>query len=89
MRNLAWKRVINRFRSCCQIAQEHGVGLLIDAEEYNMQIAVDQLVLDLMREFNTSKAVVYNTVQLYLVDGNHRLQQMHKLAKKKRFFSGS
>ena len=78
--NLAWERVINRFRSCCQIAQENGVGLLIDAEEYNMQIAADQVVLDLMREFNTSKAVVYNTVQLYLVDGNHRLQQMHKLA---------
>jgi proline dehydrogenase len=77
---IAWKRVINRFRSCCQIAQEHDVGLLIDAEEYNMQIAADQVVLDLMREFNTSKAVVYNTVQLYLVDGNHRLQQMHKLA---------
>ena len=86
--NLAWERVINRFRSCCQIAQEHGVGLLIDAEEYNMQIAVDQLVLELMREFNTSKAVVHNTVQLYLVDGNHRLQQMHKLAIKKDFFLG-
>ena len=86
--NLAWERVINRFRSCCQIAQEHGVGLLIDAEEYNMQIAVDQLVLDLMREFNTSKAVVYNTVQLYLVDGNHRLQQMHELAIKTGFFLG-
>ena len=85
---ITWKRVINRFRSCCQIAQEHGVGLLIDAEEYNMQIATDQLVLDLMREFNTSKTVVYNTIQLYLADGNQRLQQMHKLAKKKGFFLG-
>ena len=86
--NLAWERVINRFRSCCQIAQEHDVGLLIDAEEYNMQIAADQLVLDLMREFNTSKAVVYNTVQLYLVDGNHRLQQMHSQATKEGFYLG-
>ena len=85
---IAWKRIINRFRSCCQIAQGHDVGLLIDAEEYNMQIAVDQLVLELMKEFNTSKAVVHNTVQLYLVDGNHRLQQMHKLAIKKGFFLG-
>ena len=85
---IAWKRIINRFRSCCQIAQDHDVGLLIDAEEYNMQIAVDQLVLELMSEFNISKAVVHNTVQLYLVDGNHRLQQMHKLAIKKGFFLG-
>ena len=85
---LAWERVINRFRSCCQTAQEHGVALLVDAEEYSMQIAADQVALDLMREFNTSKAVVYNTVQLYLVDGNHRLQQMHNLATKEGFYLG-
>ena len=85
---LAWKRVTDRFRSCCRIAKEHDVGLLIDAEEYNMQIAADQLVLDLMREFNTTKAVVYNTVQLYLVDGYHRLQQMHSQATKERFYLG-
>ena len=85
---IAWKRIINRFRSCCQIAKEQGVGLLFDAEEYSMQIAADQLVLDLMMEFNTSKAVVHNTVQLYLLDGNDRLQQMHKLAINKGFYLG-
>ena len=86
--NLAWERVINRFRSCCQIAKEHDVGLLIDAEEYSMQIATDQLVMDLMREFNHNKAVVYNTVQLYLVDGNQRLKQMHMLAIQDSFYLG-
>ena len=85
---IAWNRIMNRFRSCCQTAQEHGVALLVDAEEYSMQIATDQLVLDLMREFNISKAVLYNTVQLYLVDGNHRLQQMHNLATKEGFYLG-
>ena len=85
---IAWKRTINRFHSCCQTAQEYGVALLVDAEEYSMQIATDQLVLDLMREFNLNKAVVYNTVQLYLVDGNHRLQQMHNLATKEGFYLG-
>lgn len=84
----AWKRVINRFRCCCQTAQEHGVALLVDAEEYSMQIATDQLVLDLMREFNLYKAVVYNTVQLYLVDGNHRLEQMHMQAIQQSFYLG-
>ena len=85
---VAWKRVINRFRCCCQNALEHGVNLLVDAEEYSMQIATDQVVMDLMREFNISKAVVYNTVQLYLVDGNRRLKQMHNMAKKEGFYLG-
>ena len=85
---IAWKRVINRFRCCCKTAQEHGVALLVDAEEYSMQIATDQLVLDLMREFNLNKAVVYNSVQLYLVDGNHRLEQMHMQAIQQSFYLG-
>ena len=85
---IAWKRVINRFRSCCQTAQQYGVALLVDAEEYSMQIATDQLVLDLMREFNLNKAVVYNTIQLYLVDGNRRLEQMHIQAIQDSFYLG-
>ena len=85
---VAWKRVINRFRSCCQTAQKLGIGLLVDAEEYSMQIATDQLVLDLMREFNLNKAVVYNTVQLYLVDGYYRLKQMHMQAIQDSFYLG-
>jgi proline dehydrogenase len=85
---IAWKRVINRFRRCCQTAQEHGVALLVDAEEYSMQIATDQLVMDLMREFNLNKAVVYNTVQLYLVDGNRRFKQMHIQAIQDSFYLG-
>jgi proline dehydrogenase len=85
---IAWNRIIKRFRSCCQTAQEHGVALLVDAEEYSMQIATDQLLMDLMREFNLNKAVVYNTVQLYLVDGNHRLEQMHMQAIQQSFYLG-
>ena len=53
-----------------------------------MQFAVDQIVMSLMKEFNTSKAVVYNTVQLYLVDGNDRLQQMHSRATTESFYLG-
>ena len=82
------ERIVNRFRECCKLAKAHDVGLLVDAEEYNMQFAVDQIVMDLMKEFNSSKAVVYNTVQLYLVDGNDRLQQMHYRAKNESFHLG-
>jgi len=45
-------------------------------------------VLDLMREFNISNVVVYNTVQLYLVDANYRLKQMHLQAIQDSFYLG-
>ena len=32
--------------------------------------------------------MVYNTVQLYLVDGNHRLKQMHMQAIQDSFYLG-
>ena len=85
---LSYNRVIDRFRDCCSIAKAHGVVLLIDAEEYHMQFAIDQIVIDLMKEFNTSKAVVYNTIQLYLTDGNDRLQQMHLRSQEHSFHLG-
>ena len=40
----AFESVVDRFRECCKVAKEHDIGLLIDAEEYNMQLAVDQIV---------------------------------------------
>lgn len=84
----SWQRAINRFHTCCLAAQKHNVGLLIDAEEYNMQSAVDGVVVDLMREFNNKKAVVYNTIQLYLTDGFSRLQEMHRVAIDNKFRLG-
>ncbi len=49
-------------------AAAHGVGLFVDAEESWIQDAIDELTFELMRTYNTSKAVVYSTPQMYRHD---------------------
>ncbi len=62
-----WAKVEKRLEKICGAAYKNNVGVLIDAEESWIQKPVDTLSIKMMQKFNTTKAVVYNTVQLYRV----------------------
>jgi len=65
----------DRGRLLGEEAAKSGVRLLIDAEQKRYQPAIDNLVLELQREFNGSdKPIIYNTYQCYLVDSPERLK---------------
>ena len=83
-----WDRIINRFRKVCKLAKEKDVEVLIDGEESWMQSSADELVEDMMREFNTEKAIVYNTLQLYRWDRLDYLKALHERAKSDNFKIG-
>ena len=63
-----WSKVKARFRSICQAASHCNIPLLIDGEESWMQDAADQLVCEMMQEFNKDKVLIYNTLQAYRWD---------------------
>lgn len=63
-----WNRVVKRFDTTCKRAYDLGISLLIDAEESWMQDAADQLVEEMMREYNKKDRIVYNTLQMYRWD---------------------
>ena len=63
-----WGRVKNRFDNICGYAKKSNVKILIDAEEYEVQFAIDNLALEMMRKFNIVNVIVYNTIQLYRWD---------------------
>lgn len=63
-----WNRVVSRMINICQVALEGKVSVLIDAEESWIQAPVDALTIQMMKQFNHSDAVVYNTMQLYRHD---------------------
>ena len=75
-----WDRIIGRFKKVCTYAKEKDVEVLIDGEESWMQTAADDLVEDLMKTYNTEKAIVYNTLQLYRWDRMDYLKALHKRA---------
>ncbi|MTG97461.1 MULTISPECIES: proline dehydrogenase family protein [Myroides] len=83
-----WERIVYRFNVACQYAAERKVLLLIDAEHSWMQDAADEIVLDMMRKYNTEKAYIYNTAQLYRWDRLQYLKDLHQIAKAEGFHIG-
>ena len=73
---LEWNRVIDRFNKICNYAHSKKVRLLIDAEEFEVQEAIDNLVYKMMKKYNRKSTIVYNTIQLYRWD---RIPHMKKL----------
>lgn len=75
-----WDRVVERFEIVCKTAHEKDVSLLIDAEESWIQDAADDLIERMMKKYNTEKAIVYNTLQMYRWDRLDYLKKLHKKA---------
>jgi proline dehydrogenase len=85
----AWGRLRERMYAICDVAEEHGVGILIDAEETWIQDPIDRLAIELMGIYNKEKVVVYNTYQLYRSDRLRFLQLSHKIAQEGNFILGA
>ncbi|HEY0055056.1 MAG TPA: proline dehydrogenase family protein [Pedobacter sp.] len=62
-------KVKGRVNNICKTAYDADVQVMVDAEESWIQIAIDNLVVEMMQLYNLEKAIVYNTYQLYKVDG--------------------
>ena len=83
-----WITILNRFHEICDKAKKYDVPILIDAEESWMQDAADNLVEELMEKYNTEKAIVFNTLQMYRHDRMQYLKELHQRAHQKDFHIG-
>jgi proline dehydrogenase len=84
-----WQRVVSRVKSICDAAAEAGVGFLVDAEETWIQDPIDALTMLMMDEYNKSKLIVYNTMQLYRHDRLEFLKKSYEAAKNRNFILGA
>ena len=83
-----WTKVQQRYDQVCKKAFDLDVALLIDAEESWMQKAADDLALEMMRKYNTKKAVVYNTAQMYRWDRMAFIEELNDVATQEKFKVG-
>lgn len=83
-----WLRVVERYHTVCKVALEKDVPLLIDAEESWMQGAADNLIEELMEIYNTKKAIVFSTLQMYRHDRFAYLKELHQKAHQKGYYIG-
>jgi len=84
-----WQRVHERMRRICKAGADKKVGVLVDAEETWIQDPVDVLTILMMVQFNSTHAVVYNTIQLYRHDRLQFLKDSQEAAETKSFVLGA
>ncbi|MCE3279997.1 MAG: proline dehydrogenase [Bacteroidetes bacterium] len=82
-------RVQLRVSAICKAAYDAGVPVFIDAEESWIQEAIDNLANQMMVLYNTEKAIVYNTYQLYRKDRLTYLRLSYEKAKENSYFLGA
>ncbi len=75
-----FKRAEDRINAIFKRGFELNVPILIDAEETWIQPVLDDMVMKLMAKYNTEKAIVQNTYQMYRHDSIERLKQHHRMA---------
>ena len=81
-----WSRVVKRMEKVMEAASAAGnVAVLVDAEETWIQDPVDAVTMQMMEKYNTTKPVVYNTIQLYRHDRLQFLRNTFQEAKSRHF----
>lgn len=73
-----WSRAVERIRELCGAARSLDQPLFIDAEDYSVQKAIDDVVEAMMIEFNKDRPLVYHTVQMYRTDRLQYLKDSHQ-----------
>jgi proline dehydrogenase len=83
-----YEKVKSRIDNICKAAFNADVPILIDAEETWIQNSIDNLAESMKFQYNKEKAIVYNTIQMYRVEGLDLLKTAHKKAIENAYFLG-
>jgi proline dehydrogenase len=85
---MKWERIQHRVNEICEFAHKVDQPIFIDAEDFHIQNAIDQMATAMMEKYNREKPLVYNTVQLYRKDRLEFLKRTHREAREKGYFYG-
>ena len=83
-----YKRAVDRFEDICKASYDTGIPIYVDAEETWIQPAIDRLIESRMRKYNTKKAIVFHTLQMYRWDKIKHLEKLIEESKKEGFYLG-
>jgi len=75
----------DRVDRICSAANSANTPVFIDAEESWIQDAIDDIAEQMMAKYNTERAIVYTTTQLYRWDRLDYIKKLHATAKGKYF----
>lgn len=77
-----------RFAALCKRAYDNDVRLIVDAEDYCFQDAIDAQTDEMMRLYNKKRAIIFATLQMYRHDRLPYLERIYADAKEKGYIPG-
>ncbi|CAH1393849.1 unnamed protein product [Nezara viridula] len=83
-----FRNMIRRVNTLIKAAKDLDVRVMIDAEQTYFQPAISRITLEMMRKYNTDKAIVFNTYQCYLKDALKEVSTDLEQAKRQNFYFG-
>ncbi|XP_033195476.1 proline dehydrogenase 1, mitochondrial [Bombus vosnesenskii] len=84
-----FRNMIRRLNNIVSVADKLDVRIMIDAEQTYFQPAISRLTLEMMRKYNTHKAVVFNTYQTYLQEAFNEVKTDLEQAERQNFYFGA
>lgn len=79
---------LKRLDAICSKASEKNVIVYIDAEDRYMQDIFDRVTESMMEKYNIGRAVIYNTLQMYLTDRLNYIDFLVKDGESKNYIPG-
>jgi proline dehydrogenase len=84
----SYTNFLQRIDALCAEAVKAGKPIMIDAEDYWFQKAIDDVTEEMMLKYNKNTAVVYTTLQMYRHDRLDYLQHLLQLSKQRNIIIG-
>ncbi|XP_040578739.1 proline dehydrogenase 1, mitochondrial isoform X2 [Lepeophtheirus salmonis] len=84
-----FRNMLSRLQTIFQAAKDLDVRVMVDAEQTYFQPAISRLTMEMMRKYNTEKAIIFNTYQCYLKIAYHSLILDMEQASRQNFYFGA
>lgn len=84
-----FEAVRKRFDRIAKACFESGIQLYVDSEDSFYQDPIDELVYEMMEKYNSERAVVFNTYQMYRSGMLDKLMKANKIGREKGYHVGA
>merc|ERR1711994_734620 len=84
-----FRNMVNRLHTIFTYAKKQNVRVMVDAEQSYFQPAIHRLAMEIMRTYNTTSAIVFNTQQCYLKKALKTVTLDLEQAKRQNFYYGA
>lgn len=85
----AYENIRERVNRICSKAHQYKIPVLMDAEETWIQDPIDAMAYEMMKKYNSEKAIVFNTYQMYRTSSLPNLKNAFLAAEKEGYYFGA